>query len=555
MPVAVISLADGRLFKRELEEGETCVGRDPSNDLVLDGRGVSRYHAKFVVDHGCVTVIDLGSTYGTRVNELLTVRKELLDGDRLVIGMHKVRIRLDESASIDQLKEPPTPLFFSDDTTEVPPADDVHHRRTVPLNLAAVQFVLDNPDSQGRAINVLQREESELAQAVDRIETSQSTSSRKSINNTEAQALGLMYRVNELLTGVTDLDAFLGPVADLVIGETEATTVIILLQEEGGDLKPQAIRHQGPLAPGEVPISQGIVDRVSKEQATVISADVETDDRLSLGQSGRRFGIRSVIAAPIIVAEKLRGVLYLNRSTAPPFAPADGNLATVLAGLLANGIERTELMEKVFTERQRRRALERFHPPEVVKHIASNKNALGSLADCTGTVLVCRLAGFQQLLHACEARELARVLHEYYELLFDTVFANAGSLVKLHDDRALALFGVAKPSRRDAVWAVETAFALCSEVRMVASFWPYSDEIGMRCALATGPLLAGPIGAMDRLEFVALGGPVTAADDLVRRAAAGEVLISEETWQQLPQARYEAERLSGDHASYRLTKK
>ena len=294
---------------------------------------------------------------------------------------------------------------------------------------------------------------------------------------------------------------------------------------------------------------------MTKELATVMSADVEKDDRLSLGQSGRRFGIRSVIAAPIIVAEKLRGVLYLNRSKSPPFSPGDGNLATVLAGLLANGIERTELMEKVFSERQRRRALERFHPPEVVKHISSNKNTVGTLAECTGTVLVCRLEGFDQLLHHCEARELARVLHEYYELLFDTVFGNAGSLVKVHDDRALALFGVAKPSRRDAVWAVETAFALCSEVRMVASFWPNSDEIGMRCALSSGPLLAGPIGAMDRLEYVALGGPVTVADDLVRRAQAGEVYISEETWKQLPQSRYDSESLLGDIKAYRLKKK
>jgi Nif-specific regulatory protein len=62
------------------------VGRDPSAELSLIDRQVSRHHATLSYDDGAWTVNDLGSRHGTRVNGAPCTRHRLADGDRVQIG-------------------------------------------------------------------------------------------------------------------------------------------------------------------------------------------------------------------------------------------------------------------------------------------------------------------------------------------------------------------------------------------------------------------------------------------------------------------------------------
>ncbi len=54
----------------KLKNGQTSLGRNPDNDVVLEEVAVSRYHAvvKFDSKSGEITVMDLGSTNGVTVN-------------------------------------------------------------------------------------------------------------------------------------------------------------------------------------------------------------------------------------------------------------------------------------------------------------------------------------------------------------------------------------------------------------------------------------------------------------------------------------------------------
>lgn len=51
-----------------LRQGTTSAGRDESSDVVLHDPSVSRHHARLWIDGSRVTVEDLGSKNGTRVN-------------------------------------------------------------------------------------------------------------------------------------------------------------------------------------------------------------------------------------------------------------------------------------------------------------------------------------------------------------------------------------------------------------------------------------------------------------------------------------------------------
>ena len=70
-----------------LQNGENLVGRDPAAAICLDVAGVSRRHARIVVDEDGALLEDLGSRNGTIVEEeLLTSPVRLNDGDRVYVG-------------------------------------------------------------------------------------------------------------------------------------------------------------------------------------------------------------------------------------------------------------------------------------------------------------------------------------------------------------------------------------------------------------------------------------------------------------------------------------
>jgi pSer/pThr/pTyr-binding forkhead associated (FHA) protein len=78
-------VASGRRIP--LQHGANLIGRDPAAAIHLDVPGVSRRHARIVVDDGGAELEDLGSKNGTSVvDTALTGPVRLQDGDRVCIG-------------------------------------------------------------------------------------------------------------------------------------------------------------------------------------------------------------------------------------------------------------------------------------------------------------------------------------------------------------------------------------------------------------------------------------------------------------------------------------
>lgn len=71
----------------QLQHAETVIGRDPEADVWLDLPGVSRRHARIVIDPAGVRLEDLGSKNGTMVGDSPVQSSiNLHDGDRIVFG-------------------------------------------------------------------------------------------------------------------------------------------------------------------------------------------------------------------------------------------------------------------------------------------------------------------------------------------------------------------------------------------------------------------------------------------------------------------------------------
>ncbi|MEA2698034.1 MAG: hypothetical protein QOI66_2305 [Myxococcales bacterium] len=82
--VVLAGTSVGEMYKIETEQ--TIIGRGQKAQIRLMDDGISREHAQLVIQGDRVHLEDLGSTNGTYCNGLKVDRKELVDGDKILVG-------------------------------------------------------------------------------------------------------------------------------------------------------------------------------------------------------------------------------------------------------------------------------------------------------------------------------------------------------------------------------------------------------------------------------------------------------------------------------------
>jgi hypothetical protein len=88
-PTAGLVLGDGSRF--DLADQPVTVGRAPDCDLVLADPTVSKHHFELRPRGTDVVLVDLGSTNGTRVNDVGVHDRVLVDGDHIRVGATVLR--------------------------------------------------------------------------------------------------------------------------------------------------------------------------------------------------------------------------------------------------------------------------------------------------------------------------------------------------------------------------------------------------------------------------------------------------------------------------------
>src|SRR5678815_557145 len=86
--------------------GEVFIGRSPECQVVLKDFGISRQHAKVLVDDDGVRIVDLRSKNGTQVNGVTVMEAPLRDGDRILLGKFQITFSktLDTKVHLDEAK-------------------------------------------------------------------------------------------------------------------------------------------------------------------------------------------------------------------------------------------------------------------------------------------------------------------------------------------------------------------------------------------------------------------------------------------------------------------
>lgn len=513
----------------DLPEGTTTVGRADENDIVLSGDLVSRRHVRIHARGDALTVEDLGSRNGCRLNgTLLEGTAPLQQGDTLSVGENTVAVR--------------QPSTVEGASTEL-----------VDLGAGGVRRIGDAFDPAGAVVIRRDAHHSAVLRALDNVvpfanpfaddgpapiaeQGPGAAASQAPADTRSVRALVLLYRAAESLSRAPSLQSFLDETTDRLLEVVDATTAVVLLRHASGAMVPAAVRHRGALARGEVPVSDGIIAAALAQGAALAISDVKDDARFNTRDSVVLYGADQVLCVPIGDQEPYAGVLYVNRS-----GEGEGDLAplldvcTAIAHLIATGVARFRGNdERGRREERLRRTLERFHPPDVLdRRVAELTKSPGAtperLEPRTATLLFVELVGLDVLARRGDPDAVLAVLNDFSKRVTAGMFSFEGTVQPLPGGGAMAVFGAPYPRGDDALRAVRAALALRQDWMRAGRLRPASQRLELRIGLHTGSILAGLAGEEPRLEYAVLGEAVHLAQAVCADCSPGQVLLSGKT--------------------------
>jgi serine phosphatase RsbU (regulator of sigma subunit) len=316
MPYSLVGSIDGKRINLELRQGDLVVGRGSESDIRLDHRSVSRRHAVVAVDGARVTVTDLGSRNGTRV-----------DGAR-VTGPTEVRAGRE--------------IAFADVVVKLV-EQGVSETTNYALNVSAVVTSIV-PSSELRAPSPDSRKGRDLFRIL--ADAGQFLVSERPLAGVYEDVLGLVERAI-------------------------SCDRIVLLSVEGVGGEPSVRASRLRSAAGRdcsLVLSTTMVRQVLDDGVSLLTTDAQSDPRFSGHASVISQGIRAAMAAPLFDNHHTIGLLYAD-TTDPSsrYGPDELRAFTVLANLIAVKITQARLTEA--EEEKRRLECELGAAREIMGHI------------------------------------------------------------------------------------------------------------------------------------------------------------------------------------------
>ncbi len=150
------------------------------------------------------------------------------------------------------------------------------------------------------------------------------------------------------------------------------------------------------------------------------------------------------------------------------------------------------------------------------------------------TILLSDLRGFTAIAEHHTALEMVQALNRYFTRMTEIVLRWGGHIDKFMGDAIMVLFGAPEALAGD----IEAAIACAIEMQMAM------DEINaenQRCGMAiwymgiginTGEVVAGHLGSRLHSEYTVIGDQVNLASRVEAHSLRGQILLSENTYQQ-----------------------
>jgi len=490
--------------------GEVVIGRSPECQVVLKDFGISRQHAKIVVDEDGARILDLKSKNGTTVNGVPVVEAPLKDGDRILLGKFQLTFSksLEGKVVLDEAK----PLS--------------EEAGTIIRSVGELSKLLSSGETAGSAAPVTDVKKAPAD--VQEIEKSN-------------RILRVLTKVAETLIAVRPVEEVLQQVMDIVFDHVPADRGFLMLQEEGGaKLVPMVIKHRSASAAGsdqaKISISKTIADRVVKDRVSILTSDALVDPRFGAGDSIRFHGIRSAMCAPLWNKDQVIGIIHVDSPMLTNcFTLNDLDLLTALANYAAVAVERARLNQKIVAEEKKRERLGRFLSPQVTARIIATSDSqsatLGVPEVRDVSVLFADIVGFTSMSERMSPAAVALLLSDYLSRMTDVIFKYEGTLDKYIGDAIMAVFGAPLDMPDHAERSIKAALEMRERLDEFNSERKEGPTIRIRIGINSGKAVAGEIGSINKKEYTVLGDTVNTASRLESSVAKpGIIVIGENTY-------------------------
>ncbi len=375
----------------------------------------------------------------------------------------------------------------------------------------------------------------------------------------------------------------LGRILDIILNALDSVlgfhhAMILLADEAGQILTLAASRGYGAAEVGaEIPVGRGVFGVVAGRRrimrmgnirsqmaylSTVRARMLAAGQGDGIGEGGKLPGLadaESQMGIPLIVKDRLIGVLGVEGARPNAFNELDEVLLSIVANQVANALDNARLhqatidrsraldaanaelsalnatLESKVGERTRELSqtlatlsrekemsenlLMRMAPPAVIPLMREDKLVARHLG---ATVLFTDLKGFTAYSAGMEPDEMFAQLNAFFSWAGEIIGRYRGYVNKTIGDGVMALFGVPFESATHQTDAVLAALAMQREIR---EQFPFNMRIGIN----SGTITAGMLGPRDKSLYDVLGDAVNIASRMEAVSPVGGIAVSQAT--------------------------
>jgi len=233
-----------------------------------------------------------------------------------------------------------------------------------------------------------------------------------------------------------------------------------------------------------------------------------------IGYAGGAILVLSVIAAllagraighPVLrlsdAAQKIKGGDLDAFEPLPRTAFRELTAASLSFNAMVEGLKERNLV---------RGLLGKYVPEGVAKDLIRERGAIAPIST-EATVMFTDIAGFTNISESITPEEMVDMLNDYFTVLVQILEDHGGVIAQFQGDGLLAMFNVPVADPGHAAEAVRSALEI-QEAVGARSFAGHT--LTCRVGLATGEVIAGSVGASERLTFTVYGDTVNLASRL-----------------------------------------
>lgn len=168
-------------------------------------------------------------------------------------------------------------------------------------------------------------------------------------NTSEKEYLSTLNKISRAITSDLYLEDILKLIVNLTANVMKAKICSVWLIDNGGKeltIRATQALSQEYLKERALKVGEGIVGLVAQEKEPVVIPDVSKDKRYKEKKLASKEGLVSMLSVPMMVKDKVIGVINVYTVKEYKFTKSDIHLLSVVANQAAVAIENTELIVK-----------------------------------------------------------------------------------------------------------------------------------------------------------------------------------------------------------------